>query len=66
MAGYLIAVHYTDANTSTAKTVLIGVANGEFPDQASAIAAAISNVTAYRTSRGEAPISVTALVSATR
>jgi hypothetical protein len=64
MAGYLIAVHYTD--NAVPKTVLWGVADGEFPDQATAIANTITVVTAYRTAHGEAPLNPIALVSATR
>lgn len=64
MAGYLIAVHYT--GNSIAKTVLIGVADGAFPDQATAIAAAKTAVTDYRTAHGETPIGMIALVSQTR
>ena len=64
MAGYLIAVNYT--NNSVPKTVLVGVADGQFADQASAIASSVSFVTSYRTAHGETPLNVTALVSATR
>jgi hypothetical protein len=64
MAGYLIAVSYTD--NSVAKTVLIGVPDGAFPDQATAIAAAKSSVVAHRTDHGEVPLNVVALVSQTR
>jgi hypothetical protein len=64
MAGYLIAVNYTDGGV--AKQVLWGVGDGEFPDQATAIANTITVVTAYRTAHGETPLNAVALVSATR
>jgi hypothetical protein len=66
MAGYLIAVHYTDSNTSLANTVLMGVEDGFYPDQATAISQTQTAVVAYRTLRGENPINVVTLVSATR
>jgi hypothetical protein len=66
MAGYLMAVNYTDSNTLLAHTVLWGVGDGEFPDQISAITNTTSVVVAYKTSRGENPTGVVTLVSATR
>lgn len=66
MSGYLIAVHYTDSNTSIAHDILIGVENGDFPDQATAIAAAKATVTSYVQGKGQVPTSMVALVSATR
>ncbi len=62
MAGYLIAVNYTDGGV--AKQVLWGVADGEFPDQATAIADTISAVTIYRIGHGEVPLNVVAIVNA--
>jgi hypothetical protein len=64
VAGYLIAINYTASGV--AKQVLWGVGDGEFPDQATAIANTTTAVTAYRTAHGETPLSVVALVSATR
>lgn len=66
MSGYLINVHYTDSNTSIAHNVLLGVENGDYPDQTTAIAAAKVCVTAYVQGRGQVPTAMTALVSATR
>jgi hypothetical protein len=66
MAGYLIAVHYTDSNTSQARTVLCGVQDGLYPNQATAIAQTQATVVAYRTAKGENPINIATLVSQTR
>jgi hypothetical protein len=66
MAGYLIAVHYTDSNTSKAQTVLMGVPDGIWPDQATAISQTQAATVAYVTAKGQAPISIATLVSATR
>lgn len=64
MSGYIIAVHYT--NNSVAQTVLLGVDTGMFPDQATAVTAAKSTVMAMQTAKGQTPLSMVALVSATR
>lgn len=64
MAGYLIAVNYKVLGVSA--HMIIGVPNGEFPDQASAQAAAGTSATNYRASKGETITNVVTLVSATR
>lgn len=64
MSGYLIAVHYTD--NSVARTVIAGVDDGMFPDQATAITATKTQVTTFVTEKGQTPVSMVALVSATR
>jgi len=64
MAGYLIRVNYKVLGVS--KSVMFGVQDGLFPDQASAISDAITRVTNYRAGHGETITNVSALVSATR
>lgn len=64
MAGYLIRVNYKVLGIS--KFVMFGVDTGIFPDQATAIANAVSHVTSYRAGHGETITNVSTLVSATR
>lgn len=64
MAGYLIAVNYKVNGVS--HQVLLGIDDGLYPDQATAISSAISTVTNFKANKGEAITNVAALVSATR
>jgi hypothetical protein len=64
MSGYLMAVHYT--NGSTPRTILVGIPDGAFPDQATAISFITTEITNTAIQRGETPTGVVTLVSATR
>jgi hypothetical protein len=64
VAGYLIAVNYKVLGV--AAKVISGVADGMFPDQATAISDTITRVTNYRATKGETITNVAALVNATR
>src|SRR4029077_15205395 len=67
MAGYLIAVTFKSGGTGTPHVVLLGVDDGMFPDQATAIAGAKACVTSFWTDKdGVAPTNMSALVNQTR
>jgi hypothetical protein len=65
MSGYLIAVIYKD-NGVTPHTTLMGIENGMYPNQATAIQAAKDRATAIATAKGQIVTNLAALVSATR
>ena len=67
MAGYLMAVTFKHGGTGTAGVVLLGIPDGMFPDQATAITASKAAVTTLETNKdGIAPTNMAAIVSQTR
>lgn len=67
MAGYLMAVTFKHGGTGTAGIIKLGIQDGQFPDQATAISQGVAIITAFLTAKeGIAPTNVAALVSQTR
>lgn len=62
-----MAVTFKHGGTGTAGVIKLGVDDGIYPDQATAISQTVSVITAYLTAKdGIAPTNVAALVSQTR
>lgn len=67
MSGYLMAVTFKHGGTGIAGIIKLGIQDGQFPDQATAISQTVSFITTYLTGKeGIAPTNVNALVSQTR
>lgn len=66
MAGFLVQVSWIDSNTGIPNSAFCGVPDGAFASAVQALNAAKTMVVAYRTAKGEVPVSVTVTLAATR